>query len=201
MMIRLKKTWSAFPVGSVLLSLFLFLFLPCLANSNTYSVHSEEREKWLMRAGLDLFPSLLAADTNITQKRGADGKLLLILAYVDDKQAATEMAHYLLTIQQIRNIPIRIELRPSASFVNNTDTLPAGIFLTQRLGSDLQAIINYGRKHHIIVFSPFEADVEHGVLGGIVVRERILPYINVKTMHSSDIEIKPFFLRIAKRYE
>lgn len=58
--------------------------------------------------------------------------------------------------------------------------------------------MRYGIKHRIIIFSPFQGDVERGASGGILISDRILPYLNLETMHLSDIRIKPFFLRIAE---
>jgi hypothetical protein len=43
--------------------------------------------------------------------------------------------------------------------------------------------------------------VERGATGGIVVSDRILPYVNMETVRQSEIRIKSFFLRIAVAYE
>lgn len=192
-----RKSCNSF-AAAVLLGISLILVFASFSYNEAFS---NERDKSLVWAGLDVFPSLLAADKDIIHKVGPDGKLLLVLVYAGDREAAAEMARHLRRIKQIRDIPLRIELRRNTSFQAATESRPAGIFLTQRMGSALKPIIRFGIEQHVIVFSPFEADVEQGVLGGIVVREGILPYINVKTMHSSDIQVKSFFLRIAKLYE
>lgn len=185
----------------ILLCVLLILFLVSSAGTFMREAHSSEREKALIRAGLDLFSSLLAADIDIDRKKGTDGSLLLTLVYVNDKEAAANMALHLKKIKQIKQIPIRIELQKVDSLLADREILPAGIFITERIDKRIQDIVGFGIKHHIVVFSPFEADVSRGVLGGIVVRERILPYINMETMRFSGIEIKPFFLRVAKQYE
>jgi hypothetical protein len=156
----------------------------------------EERRVW---AGLDLFPSLLAADEEIAEKQGPDGKLLLLLHYADDPSAAQEMAGRLEKIGNIRKIPIQVEV--TASLKDYDDTPVAGIFLTQKLSREFDGVIRYGTEHQIIVFSPFEGDVERGASGGIVVSDRILPYVNMETVRQSEIRIKSFFLRIAVAYE
>jgi hypothetical protein len=94
-----KKTDRAV-VLATLLSLFLL-------SGNFYARESETQRVW---AGLDIFPSLLAADLDITQKRNSDGKLVLALVYTDQKQAANEMARHLEKIKTIRGVPIRIDL-------------------------------------------------------------------------------------------
>jgi hypothetical protein len=50
------------------------------------------------------------------------------------------------------------------------------------------------------VFSPFAGDVEAGVSSGLVVSDRILPYVNVEAMRLSGVQMKPFFLRVAEQY-
>jgi hypothetical protein len=159
------------------------------------------REDQFVRVGLEFFPSLIAADQDISTKTGADGKLLLVLLYKDQKEAAETVARHLEAIETFRDIPIRIVLTNDSSFKTHQDTPIAGIFITQELGRELDAVIDYGKAHNSITFSPFEGDVERGVLGGISISDRILPYVNMDTMQRAGIRIKPFFLRIAERYE
>ncbi len=150
-------------------------------------------------AGLDLFPSLLAADENIAEKQGSDGKLLLLLMYADEKEAAAEMSLHIEKIGKIRNTPIRVETAESLKNYENTKV--AGIFLTQKMRDEFDSVLQYGKDRHVIVFSPFEGDVERGASGGIIISDRMIPYINAESMRLSDIRIKSFFLRIAEQYE
>jgi hypothetical protein len=184
------------PAGRRLLLALLWMFT--FLQGNPYAQEWEDPRIW---AGLDLFPSLVAADQDIARKYGPDGKLFLVLMYVDERQTAEEMALYLAKIEHIRGIPIRIELTDDTSMKSYEDIPLAGIFLTQRLGRELGDVIRYGMEHHTIVFSPFEGDLERGVLGGIAISDRILPYVNMEAMRSWGIRIKGFFLRIAERYE
>lgn len=179
----------------------LRLMLLCLLTFLQGNLYAQEWEEPRIWAGLDLFPSLVAADQDIAGKYGPDGKLLLVLIYVDEREAAEEMALYLAKIEHIRGIPIRIELTDDASMKSYEDISLAGIFLTQRLDGELEYVIRYGRERHTIVLSPFEGDVERGVLGGIAISDRILPYVNMEAMRLWGIRIKGFFLRIAEQYE
>ena len=164
-------------------------------------VNAGEQETLRTWVGLDIFPSFLAADRDIASKTGSDGKLLLVLKYIDDKEAAEEMARHLKKINTIRGIPIRIELADDTSLEVYKDAQVAGIFITEKITRNLTDLLYYGKKYHVIVFSPFKGDIEAGVSGGIFISDRILPYVNIKAMRLSGIRIKPFFLRIAKAYE
>lgn len=177
---------------------FIVVIAACLIAS---AGHAVEKEDVRIRAGLDLFPSILAADMNIEAKKGPDGSLLLVLVYTKNEEKASDMAGYLAKVQRIRGIPIRVEISDIRSLDRFEKRIPAGLFLAQPVTQNLDDLIAYGRKHEIIVFSPFEGDVENGVLGGIHISDRLLPYINIAAMQSSKIQIKPFFLRVTIRYE
>ncbi len=186
------KTYS--PVLILMLALILAL---SVMHSNIHA--DDELEDHRVLLGLDGFPGLLAADLDITGKTD-HGRLILVLVYTDRKQKAEELAVYLKEIKTIRKIPVQIELTDDTSLKEYKNTRLAGIFLTQKLGSELESLIQYGRKNHVIVYSPFEEDVKKGVPGGISITSIILPYVNMDAMKSSGIRIKQFFLRIVKQY-
>ncbi len=175
-----------------------FFFTLCLVATGSHAGEKESRRVW---AGVDLFPSLLAADLDIENKRTPEGKLLLVLLYMDDKGAAEKMAQYLGEIKKIRDIPIQVEISNDITLKNYYDCPPAGVFLTQRIRQGLDSIIQYSKKNHILVFSPFEGDVKKGIPGGIMISDRILPYVNMKALRSSEIRMKKFFLRISEQYD
>lgn len=183
--------WSVGALGLLLVSLLCF---------DGGRACAAEKAQIRVRAGLDLFPSLLAADMGIEDKKGPDGTLLLILLYKDEKAYAQELAEHLGQVSQIRGIPIHIEVSDALS-LSKFAKQAAGIFLTQPLGDNLREVIAYGREKQVVVFSPFEGDVERGVLGGIYISDRLLPYLNVAALQASHVQIKPFFLRVAMRYE
>lgn len=163
-------------------------------------VAAAEMQAVRIRAGLDLFSSLLAADMNLKDKQGPDGALLLLLVYKDNRDNAKKLANQLEKVGSIRGMPILVAVSDDQFLGGLIEQKPAGIFLTQPLSGSLDAIMAYGRENHIIVFSPFEGDVERGVSGGIYISDRLLPYLNVAALKSSDVHIKSFFLRVSKRY-
>ncbi len=163
-----------------------------------------ERDFWRAAAGLRVFPSMLAADMDIAAKAmepDGEKRLLLVLLYVDRKDIAEELARHLRKVGSIRGLGIRVEVSDDPAMTDYTTRKPAGIYLTQKLGGDLQSVMAYGRLNQRIVFSPFESDVERGVPGGIIITDKILPYINIEAMKLSEIEIKPFFLKVATLHD
>lgn len=181
------------PVIFFLAIIFVLFLLPRGAAADGLS----ERRAWV---GLDLFPTFLAADDHIDEKKGEDGRLHLLLVHRGRKNLAEEMADQLSRINSIRNIPVRV----SEIMIDDLENAPgdtlAGIFLLERMGDGLGSAIQFGQDRRIIVFSPFTGDVEKGINSGMVVSDRILPYVNIEAMNLSGIHIKSFFLGIAEQY-
>ncbi len=158
------------------------------------------RDELRVKAGLDLFPSLLTADLDISKKKGRDGYITIVLLYLDNKTRALDMAGQISRLKEIHGIPIHVDVTDDPA-MSMYAAPPAGIFITQPLNSRLADVVDYAEKNSVILFSPFKGDVEKGVLGGLSISDRVLPYINKKTMESSKIQIKQFFMRVSVIYE
>jgi hypothetical protein len=110
------------------------------------------------------------------------------------------MSQRLCELKAIRNIPVRVEISNDLAMSAYADNPPAGIFILQPLGEKLPELIRFAVNKGIILFSPFQGDVEKGVLGGLHISDRVLPYINKSTMNSAGINIKQFFIRVSVIY-
>ena len=173
--------------------IFILFLLPGKVSADGLS----ERRAWV---GLDLFPTFLAADDHIDEKIGEDGKLHLLLVHRGRRDLAEEMSEQLVRIGTIRGIPIQATEVMIDDLENASGNTPAGIFLVERMGNGLKTAVRFGKDRHVIVFSPFPGDVEKGANSGMVVSDRIFPYVNMEAMRLSGIQLKPFFLGIAARY-
>jgi hypothetical protein len=184
-------------------SLLLMAFMAAIV----YAAHPSVSDDFIERritAGAKIFRALLAADVDIIRKVGRMGELRLCLLYVDDT-ANAEIAAATLGNRddpRIRKRKIRIEIIPLAEFIAHDNGPLAGVFLTQRLNTNqLQALTTYSNTRHMVVFSPFEGDVERGVQSGIAVEARVRPYLNIEALRAARVRLKSFFLKVAKRYE
>lgn len=169
----------------------------CLAGTVLAQGEAERR----ILVGLKLFPAFLAADEDIAAKRAANGRLSLLLLYSDDRETAEQLAGRLAAIDTVRGIPITVEVSPYTDLPDYRKRSVAGIFLTQWVDDGkLASVIRFGVEGQVVVFSPFKGDIKRGVLAGLFVSDRILPYINMQTLRESGLQMKPFFLEIAKRH-
>lgn len=188
------------PFRKMLFVSVLLAAVVCFATPSVSDDFSDRR----ITAGAKIFRALLAADIDIDQKAGDDGNLKLCLLYIDDTDNAEKAATALLGRDdpRIREIAVRIETLPYEKCFKQEGTPFAGIFLTQRLNTlQLQTLTAYANTRHLVVFSPFEGDVERGVQSGIAVEARVRPYLNTTALHAARVQLKSFFLKVAKTYE
>lgn len=157
-----------------------------------------------LTAGAKIFRALMAADANIEEKKNQEGQLLLCLVFDDDERNAKLVADTLhsRTETRIRGIEISPDFIPYSELVAGKHTHCTGIFLTQEFSDDkLAELIVFARDNKVILFSPFEGDVERGVFGGIKVESRVQPYVNVSAIRDARITLKAFFMKVTKTYE
>lgn len=182
--------------GTVIKSLILFLL--CMLS---ISVNANEKEMRRIMVGLKLFPAVIAADYNLADKKDKQGYLPLYILYEDRLSLANDLAKRLTLIKKIKNLPIKVEVSTFDNFTNRSISPAIAVFMAQEPNGKMQKILDHTISSSILVFSPFKGDVEKGVHSGFIVSDRILPYVNLKTMQQSRIKLKAFFLRVSKHYD
>ncbi len=184
-------------------SVFVVVLLVAIVYAAQPSVSDDFAERRIT-AGARIFRALLAADLDIARKTGSSGDLRLCLLFIDHTDNA-EMAAATLGRRgdsRIRKMKISIDILSFAECIADERGPLAGIFLTQRLNAeDLQALMAFANERNMVVFSPFEGDVERGVQCGIAVEARVRPYLNTIALRAAKVRLKSFFLKVAKVYE
>lgn len=185
-----------------------FLIALLLINPAWTVYAASDQDMRRARIGIRLFRTALASDIQLAQKLGAQQQVPLVVLHRDDPEAAQEAAETLRTSGQgaskgqIVGWPVDVKVMPVAEFLLADEQTPAGIFLLQDLSDEqLQPLIRYSRERQIILYSSVEGHVERGVLAGIDVGVRVLPYINMPTLAASGLQIKALFLKVAKHYD
>lgn len=164
-------------------------------------VSADSPEEIRLAVASRLFPSLLAADMQIEQKLGADNRLLILVVYLDQSDAAEIAAAEIADVDTIRKMKIDVRVVSMASLASHRYQRLAGLFIAGKLDDALQEVVSFARERRVITFSPYPGDVEMGVAGGIQVKDRILPYINLKALREANVTLRPFYLKVAETYE
>jgi hypothetical protein len=152
-------------------------------------------------AGSRLFRALLAADLDLAKKTTPANQLLIVFFYTTDARRAGELAKSFAGAD-VRGLAVSVEVTNDPTFAKYAGRVPAGLFIAEQPSRPvLQSLIRYGIDHRVIVYSPFEGDVENGVLGGLSIEAQVRPMLNQVTLDASHIALKPFFLKVAKVYQ
>jgi hypothetical protein len=172
-----------------------------IAMSMAPAVHSDEMADRRMEAGTRLFRALLAADVDLPKKALPGNQLLILFYYTGDGRRAADLAKAFVTAGDVRGLPVTAEVTNDATLAKYGSRVPAAVFISDSSPrGSLQSIVRYGIDHRVIIYSPFEGDVESGVLGGLSIEAQVRPLLNRATLESSHITLKTFFLQVAKVY-
>jgi hypothetical protein len=169
----------------------------------TLSIGADDLTDVRAQAGARLFRAFLSADIDVEKKTVDNNQLLILFLYADDKQRAASLASRFLGEAKdggtIRGLALTVAYSSDSSLAGYKSRVPAGIFFAQPPNDAARrAAIKYGIEHHVIVYSPFEGDVENGILGGLAVEAQVRPYVNLSTLSASNISLKPLFFKVTK---
>lgn len=173
----------------------LLLGLLCLC-----PVSADEQTDRRVLVGLKVFPALLAADRDIALKTAPDGRLHLLVVYLDRPEVAERAALRLREAVAIRDIPLAVDTLPYAE-LGDLAAPPAGVFLAEWAPEALPSAAAFGIENGRVVFSPFRGDVALGAHAGVFVGDRILPLVNPTALEAAGIRLKSFFLEVARTHE
>lgn len=156
-----------------------------------------------VRTGAKLFRALLAADLGLENRTDQNGQLRVIVL-TNDPASTLEVARLIegVDASKTRTIGGRQLVVQSVGTIGTHEGPVAGIFIASSLSTDkVSQVVQWGITNNTIVYSPFEGDVEKGVLAGLSVEARVRPYLNRKTLDASGIHLKEFFLKVSRMYE
>jgi hypothetical protein len=185
--------------------LFAWLLGCCwlLASATALTDRYDERR---LRTGARLLRSLLAADLGLEQKAATRGERITVWVYGGDERLQRELALLIaprhVQASAIRGLPVEVRGvsgMPQMAHDITAAPAPISVFLASApAAADVQLLIDWSRTHGVILFSPFEGHVEVGVASGLAIGAKVQPYLNSAALREAGIQLKPFFLRVAK---
>ncbi len=179
-----------------------------LATFFCYVSSADENDTRRVNIGLRLFRTLLASDQLLHKKINSEQKLNLLIVYHRDHLSADHYRQMLLNAGRakqkgkIRGFPVQVSIVAADQLEQLKHNDIAGIFIVEKLPElKLQLLIGFAVVKQVIVYSPFEGDVQAGVAAGLDVGVRVRPFINLSAMKDANIRIKDLFLKVSKTYE
>lgn len=152
-----------------------------------------------LQIGIGILPAVIAANQRLASD---DVKILPIyLVYQDNHHLAEQLRPGLEKIGKLRQRELKIESLSMADLLASNPAPTSTIFLVEPLGNNLGELLKFAQQKRVLLFSPFEGDVERGVATGFRVTDKVLPMVNMTSLKQSNIQLKAFFLRVAVKHE
>jgi len=176
----------------------LFIFCVYAFFSSALADSAQERR---VTISASLFPRIVAVDTQLMEKLDAEDNVRLGVVYTKNKSLAKKISKLITRkVKKISGKTIVVDLIQE----NRASSMygVSGVLIVEPiLNTTFSMLLEHARKKNIILFSPFEGDVERGFTAGIFVGAKIRPYFNLNTLSSTKVKLNPAILKVAKTYE
>lgn len=153
-----------------------------------------------LQIGIHLLPAIVAANKGLTTT-DANQNLPVYLVYRDNRNQAEQIKPGIARIENIRHRTLKVMTISLETLLASELQPSAVIFITGPMEQRLPELNHFAQRQQVLLFSPFEGDVERGVTTGFRVTDKVLPLVNMDSLEKSKIQLKAFFLRIAVKHE
>ncbi len=160
------------------------------------SVQADSYDERRVRTGARLVRALLAADEALERKADAEGALR-VQVYAGSAGGAEAIRQLIAPPgdgerTRVRGLSLRADLIDQLPPAGPS---PIVVFLAVPLDdAQFAALLAWCIGNGVILYSPFEGDVERGATAGLSVQAKVQPFVNLTTLESSGIELRKFFL-------
>jgi hypothetical protein len=185
----------------LLTALFALVAVVSVSASTARADDADDRR---VRAGARLFRSLLTAQVALESRAAADGALHVVL-YGADAHLAEEISMLISANGEggksgIKDLAVKIDNVANLAALAQTQQL-AGVFLiSAQSEKDLAELVRWSTAAKVVLYSPFDGDVERGAAAGICIEAKVQPFLNLPALQAAGVEIKPFYIKVARVY-
>ncbi len=172
--------------------------LPPTALAQPPTLWEEEQQRF--RVGLKIFPACLGAVENLDDRLASDGSLQVLVVYEGSDAAAIKAVTSLNGIGKVRGLTLNAKALSVTALDEDREAEVSAIFVAS-VGLDPRHLRTWSERYRVLVFSPFDGEVEAGAVAGLYVADRILPYINLTQSQRAGIRFKAFFLQVARQHD
>ena len=165
------------------------------------TVQADSYDERRVRTAARLVRALLTAHEGLAAKAQSDGGLEVLVLGDQDRQTDPLPS---LIAPPVKGSPTQISghaLRARISFElpPAESSLPVAVFLSQKLDDPAFAeLLQWCIERGVILYSPFEGDVERGATAGVSIQAKVQPFVNLDTLSSSGIALRRFYIDHSK---
>lgn len=180
---------------------WLGLALFCLALSLSLAgakVQADSYDDRRVRTAARLLRALLSADEQLEGKQ-SDSGTLQVWVWSDRPREAAPLLPLIAPPGDSARAKVRglkLELKTLSELPGaELAAPPVAIFLAQPLQqSEFERLLGWCIEQQVILYSPFEGDVERGATAGVSVQAKVQPFVNLGTLRNSRISLRKFYL-------
>ncbi len=171
--------------------------LICVLGLATASVQADSYDDRRVRTGARLVRALLAADEDASGRAKASGQLA-VQVYAGANASVDAIIPLIAPMgdagpTKVRGLPVRVTR--AQRLPPDSEPLPTVVFLAVPLDSaEFSELLAWCIANGVVLYSPFEGDVERGATAGLSVQAKVQPFLNLATLEASRIKLRPFFL-------
>ncbi len=180
--------------------IFSWLLLCLLLLLQAGELRADEASERRVLVGLNLFPNILSVTRGGALDR-EEGVYRLLVVYRNEREQAQQWREKLKRSTKKVN---RREVQVAAVEVGEVSLLEniSGIFVAESMPQfALDSLVQTSRNRGALLFSPFNGDVEKGVMVGLDVRSKIRPYLNLPALDAAGLSCNAVLVRMSRTIE
>ncbi len=147
-----------------------------------------------------IVPKIMALDRTVRQN-GSKGRRLCILYEKGDRRVAKRLAKLIeknLAEDHKNSIDIvTLPYRKTDRCMSDVSTF----FLLKTNDEKVKHAIDYATKHRLLTIAYDRSMLKYGAAVSIYTGKRVYPFINIKAVKRSGLQLDPFLMQIAKIYD
>lgn len=165
------------------------------------TVQADSYDDRRMRTAARLVRALLTAHEGLDAKLQADGVVEVLVLGQEDRPNESLLR---LIAPPVRGEPSRVSghalrVRASADLPAQDAPQPVAVFLSARVDEQtFSGLLQWCIERGVILYSPFEGDVERGATAGVSIQAKVQPLVNRETLRASGIALRRFYLDHSK---
>jgi hypothetical protein len=161
------------------------------------TVRADSYDDRRVRSAARLMRALLAADQDLAA-RHPEGSRVRVIVLADNPRQAEPLVSLIAPPgdrESSRISGVDMEVTTQLAQPAQDAEPPDAVFLAAPLGDkDFSKLLAWCIARRVILYSPFEGDVERGATAGLSIQAKVQPFVNRRTLDATGITLRSFFL-------
>lgn len=161
---------------------------------------SHAEDTVLLNTHIRMIPKIMALDTQVLS-HNPSGKAVLAVVYDEHKNSAVQIAKAMNTYynEKVGGLPFIAIALSIEELINHHDI--AFAYATQMNSTSIAHLAKWGTMYNVPTFSYDPSELEHGILGSIVIERNTIIYISKNTLKAGKFRFNNALFQIVRLVE